>query len=632
MSQTKIVAALGLSVAFSCALLTATSQAQTTGPCATSVNCWADLLSYRPPLDVQAALAQRPLSGRGWYAHRIEAGAGPVNLDFYSVHIDVFPTINGKKLSKDDLFNVIRTDFAKFLPPTSVTTFAPVSAAIDGPLWDSAAPVGSVMQFVLSYLHVPDFERAAVVTSSHTQTSWKFSTVYATPTYAHPVSGTREFGIYQLADGAYRVYTRGADRATSQYVDYIGGELLAPIMQTLLKNLNANDLADAAPSLFDGGDKVWRGFQQLLVSFINANGGQAQIEGPSILRPAWDSADVVDAYKPNTSWQTTYVFMPLQAPMATATACTGIGDDGTVIGTFVRNGARAFAVRDSDGDGAYSSTEFVELGGLGGVATPLAVSDGEIVGFITNSQGDPQASIWDLTGAPTQVQVPGSVAARFVDISRGAILGDFQFESTANPQFVLLWRPFLWKRFFGDTAFDNQKAVYPPASPNGAEAVAMTTQGTAVLNVMMSDGSQRAHLWKGTNLTSLGGLIPNGSLTAEAITDDEVVVGWGDGSSGTRGFSWRAGKLIELSTLGGNRSHASGIDREGVVFGGARLGNGTQVPAAWARASPSNMLASMSTPQGWLLTTALRAGIGGRVIFQAKIGNTTACGIGFPMP
>ena len=87
-----------------------------------------------------------------------------------------------------------------------------------------------------------------------------------------------------------------------------------------------------------------------------------------------------------------------------------------------------------------------------------------------------------------------------------------------------------------------------------------------------------------------------------------------------------------LPPLGGNRSHASGIDDGGTIVGAAKLANGSQVPTIWHDLQPANVLSRMVTPTGWVLTTAVRAGPNGSVIFYAKQGTAVACAVGFPMP
>jgi hypothetical protein len=352
-------------------------------PCSDSPQCWSDLISFRPSLAIQAALAQRVTDGHGWYPHRIDKGIGPVNLDFYAVEIKKLPTVNGHKVTASELLALLRDKFADFLPSESIDAFQPVVDQIDGPLWTSNNPQGAVMEFDLNYLKIPDFDRAAVVTSDYTPQYWRFTTVYTNPTWGHPVSGTREFGFYQGDSGAWMFYTRGSDRATTHLVDYIGGEVLAPILQKALETLHAPDMAAAAPSLFDGGDKVWRGFQKAIAQFVQQHDGIANALVPVALRPAWEDATVVRAYQPTTPWQTDYLFAPVQVPSATATSCTAVTPDGTILGTYTLNGkSKAFALRDKNGDGLFSADEFVELGGQGGEPHPVTAEGDAIAGYM----------------------------------------------------------------------------------------------------------------------------------------------------------------------------------------------------------------------------------------------------------
>jgi hypothetical protein len=49
-------------------------------PPPTGLDAWADLISFRPPLEVQRTLQK---FGPDWEVHKIESAEGPINLDYY---------------------------------------------------------------------------------------------------------------------------------------------------------------------------------------------------------------------------------------------------------------------------------------------------------------------------------------------------------------------------------------------------------------------------------------------------------------------------------------------------------------------------------------------------------------------
>ena len=75
----------------------------------------------------------------------------------------------------------------------------------------------------------------------------------------HPVTGTRQFGIEQNANGSYNIYVRGVDRFTSR-----------------IQEATLDIFTD--PFLF--ADSLWESFQDKTNQFINSNGGVSSINTP----------------------------------------------------------------------------------------------------------------------------------------------------------------------------------------------------------------------------------------------------------------------------------------------------------------------------------------------------------------
>ncbi|MDQ3935519.1 MAG: hypothetical protein M3340_12905 [Actinomycetota bacterium] len=232
-----------------------------------------DLLNFRPPADVQREfLADREVNGA---FHRIENGRGPVNADFYGVVIERMPTVDGRQMTPAELLTHIRTNFNDFLDH-DYATFHPHNEAAAG-RWTSSDPTNAVMTFDMAPSIVnlwTGMDDAAVVATQSGPLSWTFTTVSARGDWDHPVSGHRQFGIEPQPDGRFVFYTRGIDRTTGR-------------------------LDDAASRVvFEGGDRCWKGLQELVSTYVNSHGGSASTLPAISQRHDWDAVKR-DLFHPN---------------------------------------------------------------------------------------------------------------------------------------------------------------------------------------------------------------------------------------------------------------------------------------------------------------------------------------------
>lgn len=99
---------------------------------------------------------------------------------------------------------------------------------------------------------------------------FKFSTIATPLDWNHPVSGNREFGIYNPPNNPneFCFYIMGVDRTS-------GGLFSAPYLSDLV---------------FNGGNELWQNIQQNIAVFINNSGGQASFysNGSIKARPNWN--------------------------------------------------------------------------------------------------------------------------------------------------------------------------------------------------------------------------------------------------------------------------------------------------------------------------------------------------------
>ena len=94
--------------------------------------------------------------------------------------------------------------------------------------------------------------------------------MYAPYAGNHPVSGTRQFGYEQNANGSFNFFVRGVDRINSSIVGALGASVV-----------------------FGGADDLWQSFQNKMKTFVNSNGGSSSILTPIKNRPDWDKVQQV---------------------------------------------------------------------------------------------------------------------------------------------------------------------------------------------------------------------------------------------------------------------------------------------------------------------------------------------------
>ncbi len=250
------------------------------------VRAWirtADLINFRPPQSLLDGLTAR---GLAW--QRIEDASGNLlNLDLYTLSIRRLPDdpTTGSQFTPAGFFEYVRKNFPSLLiqyPALPGPSLVPYEQA-DDTKWQSNNPLGAVMKFridprpfaesyppfPLSGLTVPEFGLvmcAEFVTSQATgDWHWNFVTVKGTGVVGyHPVSGTRQFGLWQAGQD-FVFYIRAADRATTW--------------------------AEAALSdlVFSGAEAYWNGFFANLLAFVKSRNGDAMIWPPYSRRHDWET-------------------------------------------------------------------------------------------------------------------------------------------------------------------------------------------------------------------------------------------------------------------------------------------------------------------------------------------------------
>ncbi len=214
-----------------------------------------------------------------FYMQTLENATGSiVNCDFFAVRIQQLPP----GMTADNLLEYFRKNINMFITTPLTTSFNPYNDGVsidETQLWDSPFEnsLGSLVSIKLNSI-----EKGSVVLSDYYRNfnvdqqkhRFKFSTIATPLDWNHPVSGNREFGIYNPPNtpGELCFYIMGVDR--------ISGPLFAGINAVL------------ANTIFKNADDLWINIQGNLAKYITDQGGQASAtsysNGTIKARPRWE--------------------------------------------------------------------------------------------------------------------------------------------------------------------------------------------------------------------------------------------------------------------------------------------------------------------------------------------------------
>uniref|UniRef100_A0A7C4AHU5 HAF repeat-containing protein n=1 Tax=Fundidesulfovibrio putealis TaxID=270496 RepID=A0A7C4AHU5_9BACT len=123
-----------------------------------------------------------------------------------------------------------------------------------------------------------------------------------------------------------------------------------------------------------------------------------------------------------------------------------------------------------------------------------------------------------------------------------------------------------------------------------SQASAINAKGQVAGSTQTPNGDERAFLWSGGVMTSLGVLPGGASSHALGLNDLGQVVGSATIAGGSRGFLYSGGVMTDLGTLsGGDYSAAYAINNSGQIVGGSTSSSGYQQAFLYANGSMSDL-------------------------------------------
>lgn len=135
--------------------------------------------------------------------------------------------------------------------------------------------------------------------------------------------------------------------------------------------------------------------------------------------------------------------------------------------------------------------------------------------------------------------------------------------------------------------------TFPEAWSGWANAV--NERGT-IVGGGVEKGGDYAWVWENGRMRHLEGFFPRGGGRADRLNDAGWMVGAATLAAGGKSHAalWKgAGRPLDLGTLGGSESYASGINSAGAVVGWARAADGVQHAFVWRNGRMTDL-----TPRG----------------------------------
>jgi probable HAF family extracellular repeat protein len=245
-----------------------------------------------------------------------------------------------------------------------------------------------------------------------------------------------------------------------------------------------------------------------------------------------------------------------------------------------------------------TKTDLPGLGNAETVARGIS-DDGKIVGYADTSSGVRHAVAWQ----DGKLQDLGASGACIAVSSTGQIVGSKTGTEALKPEVTV------------DVGTLGGESIVPSAiNASGKIAGAADTGST------YADEKGDRHPYRHAFLSQSAATIDLGTLGgrhsfASGINDSSHIVGCASTSNESmHAFLWKDGKMIDLGTLGGSFSEAKGIDNLGHIVGSAAASDGKAHAFIWENGTMADLNSRIPADSGWALRDAIAINDAGQIV------------------
>jgi probable HAF family extracellular repeat protein len=272
----------------------------------------------------------------------------------------------------------------------------------------------------------------------------------------------------------------------------------------------------------------------------------------------------------------------------------------------------------------------IDLGTLGGPASmTVAINDADhVAGSSDTADGKQHAFLWQ-DGVMSDLGTLGGDLSSAVGINNHDQISGLSTTAPGQELGDAGTHAFLW-----------DKGVMTDLGTFGGEfsrANGLNNAGQVVGGAETAEGATHPFVWQNGTMTDLGVLPGFNSGRAIRINNDGVIVGFmldpigtpAAGPAGFRGFVYRNGTLIDVGTLGGPASAATGINSAGQVVGNSAIAEGTgDAPPPthgfiWGNGVLTDLNDLLVPGSGWEITNALNLNDAGQIAAIGMNGGVT---------
>jgi len=300
-------------------------------------------------------------------------------------------------------------------------------------------------------------------------------------------------------------------------------------------------------------------------------------------------------------------------PGGLSSDATGINSTGQVVGYSTGSNGQPQAFLYSGGSmqglGTFSPSQSCS------VATGIN-SAGQIVGYTQSSYGagygaGPSYGFIYSGGTVTQIPSLGGVAYTFGNaINNAGQVAGLSLVSNSDVTDAYLYS--------GGTTTDLGNLSGGPGGYSDGYGINDHTQIVGNSTVPNSNGRERAFLWQNGTMSDLGDLY-GGSANAWAYSINNLgqAVGdsWQVAPSSAHAFLWQSGTMTDLGTLpGGTFSQALNINNTGMIVGDAYTSSGAQHAFLYSDGSMQDLNNLIPSTSDWILEQANAINDNGQIV------------------